>query len=1117
MVNRNRSLSMNFNGHKSEQEQRKMKESIFELKEVQTTLRYEWPQCLQENANPIEMAVSLLDDTSVGMAYKLPEFQDLSKQTKTALRHVVNEHHDIFNNSIGSYHVLLSTLQDSQHDSIQIKEMLESATTEIHNRSDVLTELNQTSARYSEMIEILDAMDELVSIPDKIDQLIIDKKIHQVYDVISHGYKVAEQYNLWSLSAMSTTRSYLELQSNNLFDMIVDELQNEIYLKNVSLLNDGSTGNSALSWQALGTSGKPQLSSIKALITELNNLEQYIYNSANLDISEIADCFTEPVEEFIVNQLPKLHAHYSNSDSETDYSIMLDAALNDNSKSYHYIYKLLNTASKLNRLPQVLEILINSNQQELHGLINRTTEEAKLRNMQHLNKLAKLKNLDHSYATDMISGSTFNDYSVVILQDLFGSIFIKALAVLQKHKVVTEIVEKIKIRDSYNISHSFDNIWGSIRKELRALMINYTYDVPVFGLNPINGGNEINKQSSLHDVLLRSDLFKLEDVSYDKSAKTTEDMKTILQDMFPGFVLSDSENKIGSNTKANSFEIESPYIKNETFNAMVEVLVPKNIFNMRIILEFLLVFIAGSQRLFANFAEEGTTSNTHNNTALKFFNEFMKGSFLPRLKENLDNAFREYVSGKSNFEQNSIAEHENPDISNSVLSGFKSEVTPLDQVESDSNSLVINTTSNSSAMIFQNALDFRRLFTNACSVLNTSLTYRRDFSDLCLHFLRRFSDTYAQFYNELLLPSGAHNQDEVSIHGNNTSKPSLQLNSWMRIPALIEISNIILQQDSTPKDLDALLDKEIEIMTYNNDKSKHIFDITKDGFLDNDSINQVCYLLLTTTWILTWLPSMKKESNYTVYNDDVDTVKLSTVDKLKHDWCFLENGLTSPTNLDNKQKNIYLALNSDKVHQFNEIIRTFETIRDGALVALRYDLRCKAIYYIGRSFKEGEWLPSSEPGDADQYIGLYNKEAFAVENKLNNILNDNEKNGVFVGLPKFLSEVMIKGSYIIPKINTNGVKKILLNIFTLQQMLRNVMNDAESVNFTKPSVYYELFTKHEQEFLEIVKRNHLKFTSKEIQNLVRLLYSEKLADGRGSSFHKSKFSELERKITEILT
>lgn len=1112
MVNRNRSLSMNFNGHKSEQEQRKMKESIFELKEVHTTLRYEWPQCLQEDANPIEMAVSLLDDTSVGLAYKLPEFRDLSNQTQTALRHVVNEHHDIFNSSIGSYHVLLSTLQDSQEDSVHIKNMLDSATTEIHNRSDVLTELNQTSARYSEMIEILDAMDELVSIPDKIDQLIIDKKIHQVYDVISQGYKVAEQYNLWSLSAMSATKSYLELQSNNLFDMIVDELQNEIYLKTTSMLNDGSADDGFLSWQALGNTGKPQLSSFKALITKLNNLEQYIYNSANLDISEIADCFSDPVEEFISSQLPKLHTHYSNNDSETDYSIMVDASLNASSQSYHYIYKLLNTASKLNRLPQVLEILSNGNQQELHGLINRTTEEAKLRNMQHLNKLAKLKNLDQSYSTDMISGSAFNDLSVVILQDLFGSIFIKALAVLQKHKVVSEIVEKIRLRDSFNITHDFQSIWNTIRKELRALMVNYTYDVPSFGPSTINSSDQAN-QNSLYDIMKKNDLFKFEDVSYNKSTKTTEDMKTVLQDMFPGFVLSD-ENKIGNNV-SSTIEMESPYIKNETFNAMVEVLVPKNIFNMRVILEFLLIFIAGSQKLFVNFAKESDLSNTYDKTALRFFDEYMKGSFLPRLKENFDNAFREYVSGRSNFEQNALTEHEKSDIDDSISSGFKLEVTPLDQIENDSSSLILSASSNTS-MIYQNALDFRRLFTNACSVLNTSLTYRKDFSDLCLNFLRKFANTYAQYYNELLLPNGPHADNDASTNGNRiASKPNLQLNSWMRTPALIEISNIILEQDSTPNDFNALLDKEIEILTYNNDSSKSVFDITKDDFLDNDSINQVCYLLLTTSWILTWLPSMKKESNYTVYNDDIDDVKLSTVDKLKHDWSFLENGISNPANLDNKMKNIYLALNSDKIHRFNEIINTFEIIRNGALVALRYDLRCKAIYYIGRSFKEGEWLLNSEPGDSDQYIGMYNKEAFAVENKLNNILNDKEKNGVLVGLPRFLSKLMIQGSYIIPKINTNGIKKILLNIFTMQQMLRNVMSDPESVDFTKPSVYYELFTKHELELLEIVRKNTLQFTSEEVHNLARLIYSEKLADGGGSSFHKSKHSELDRKISEI--
>lgn len=1114
MTSRSRSVSMSFNGPKSEQEQRKMKESIFEMKEVYNTIKYEWPKCLQENANPIEMAVSFLDDTSVGLAYKLPEFEDLSTQTQSVLRHVVNEHHEVFNNSIGSYHVLLSTLLDSQDDSIQIKDMLESATREIHNRSDMLTELSQTSSRYSEMIEILDAMDELISIPDKIDQLIIDKKIHQVYDVISQGYKVAEQYNLWSLSAMSTTKSYLEMQSNNLFDMIVDELQNEIYIKASSLLNSSSAESNFFSWQALTNTGKPQLSSFKALLTELHNLEQYIYNSANLDISEIADCFSEPVENFILNQLPKLHAHYSNNETEIDYSILLDATLNTSSESFHYIYMLLNTAAKLNRLPQVLEILSNSNQQELHGMINRTIEEAKLRNVVQLNKLAKLKNYDHSYSGDMISDNAFNDYSVVILQHLFGSIFIKGLAVLQKHKVVSEIVEKIRIRDSFNISHNFTDIWNVMKKELRGLMINYTYDVSVFGSTTLNGGIETTKTSNLQEVMQRNEIFKFEDVSYDKSAKTTEDMKKILQDMFPGFV-SDSENKkfnTKNDLKISSIEAESPYIKTETFNAMVEVLVPKNIFNMRIILEFLLVFVAGSQKLFVNFEGLSGTTGAKDVSALKFFDEYMTTTFLPKLRENLDNAFKEFVGGRYAIDR-TRNEHENSSMNNQLSSGFKQEVTSLDQIENDLNSHLINTSNHASAMIYQNALDFKRLFINACSVLNTSLTYRKDYSDLCLQFLKKFSDTYTQFYKELLLPTGMLENGDFSLNEDNGNKPSLQLNHWMRLPALTEISGIILQQTSTPKDFDALLDKEIELMMLSNEDPTKIFEISTDDFLDNDSINEVCHLLLTTSWILTWLPSMKKESNYTVYNDATDTVKLSTVDKLKHDWSFLENGLSNTAHLDNSQGHTYLALNSDKISQFNDIIKQFELIRERSLIALRYDLRCKGIYYIGRSFKEGDWVPGSEPGDSDQYIGLYNKETFSIENKLTSILEDNEKDGIFTGLPRFFNKLLIQGSYIIPKINANGVKRILLNIFALQQLLRNVMKDPESVDFTRPSIYYESFTKPEYQLLDDLRNSGLHFRTDEIANLARLVYSEKLVGG-GSSFNRSKYNELLKKISE---
>ena len=65
------------------------------------------------------------------------------------------------------------------------------------------------------MIEVLDAMAEMNEIPGKIDQLVIDKKIHEVYDVISEGYKTAEKYNLWSLPAMNGIKHILKSSLTN--------------------------------------------------------------------------------------------------------------------------------------------------------------------------------------------------------------------------------------------------------------------------------------------------------------------------------------------------------------------------------------------------------------------------------------------------------------------------------------------------------------------------------------------------------------------------------------------------------------------------------------------------------------------------------------------------------------------------------------------------------------------------------------------------------------------------------------------------------------------------------------------------------------------------------------
>lgn len=78
------------------------------------------------------------------------------------------------------------------------------------------------------------------------------------------------------------------------------------------------------------------------------------------------------------------------------------------------MYMLLVTAFKLGRLQQVVETLIESNQLELHGLINRVTEEVKLRNGYALSKLSKIQHFEQDSLLDVMAHKT-----LVILPSLF--------------------------------------------------------------------------------------------------------------------------------------------------------------------------------------------------------------------------------------------------------------------------------------------------------------------------------------------------------------------------------------------------------------------------------------------------------------------------------------------------------------------------------------------------------------------------------------------------------------------------------------------------------------------------------------------------------------------------
>lgn len=1058
---RSRAQSMNFGGQK-DSEQRKRKQLVSELKEVTNYLKYEWPQLLDPNTNPIDLAVSLLDRLSVGLAHRMDDFHDISKQTQQALRNVVSLHHEVFNNSVGSYHLLLASLDSSQNDTAEIRQLLESTTRDISDRCDVLLELNQTSARYGDMVEILEAMDELTAVPDRVDQLIVDKKLDLVYDEIARAYALAEKYNLWTLSAMNSTQHYLEMQSNNLFDMVVDELQNELYLR--------STGDAEEApWQHYVAVSNPQVASFRRLVHLLDTLEQFIYNSANLDVVEVGDAFCDSVRHFLTEQLPRLHSHATQRPGDTNYALLLEAALNKNTESFHYIYLLLSTASRLNRLSQAVEILRLLVQLQVGQLLARVTEQTKLRNVRQLGKLAKLLSFDQAVsADDAVNGSTFSDVAVPVLADLFATVGVSCLAVVQRHKVVSEVVQCIETHQSLQPatgsisarSRSYDMapVWSLVKKEIHALVARYIQELVV-------------ADDTAASLPARNDTFQFAAVAPGLMARTDVEMRTLLQERFPGFSVS---------SRAGDAS-ELPYIDSDTATAEIEVLVPRNVFNMRVVLDFMLVFTAGTHRIFSDFASVGP----ENRTAVNFVDDFMASVFVPRLRATFDRYFDESVG----LTQDSLLSQPiSLQFSQTLLA--RSLRTDLHVLDSGHPELAIFRHDSARPTVYHNAVAFKKLLLNACSVLNTSLWVRTRYADVVLHLVGAFVAAYERFYRELV---GA---DDAAIVG----RPTLKVRGWMNMAALTEVSGSLLQHTASPSAVQPYVHKETSIILH----GPEAFDVAADDFFDSDGFAHVCHLLVTTLWVLGWLPGLAKEG---MASDRSHSDRPGPI-RLRDEWCFLENGRVSPGALDH----VFVAVDDDLARRFLRLVQSLGAVRDRTLLALRYDLRCKALFYIGRLFRDSDMVPLNAPGEADHYITQFNREVFAVDERLSSVLSDSERQGVFCGLAHYIEALVMAGTRLVGTINSNGIKRILLNTFALQQMLRTTLGD--DVDFTRLSVYFELFTQPESAMVGIFESNRLGYTKGDMVELARLVYSERLADG-GSAFNRGKYNELVRRAEEI--
>ena len=561
-----------------------------QLNQVLDHIKDSWPAMCENECIPVQLALQLLDTSSVGRAHEYRNFQKTHKYLQESLRNIVNEHHQGFNSSIGTFHKIQGSIQTSQKRVRALKESLVASKMNLCQSDPELRKLSKTSQAYDELLQLFDELEELRQVPDQLEARISEKRFLTAVDVLQNALRKLRRPELDDIGALSELRSYLANQETALMDILVEELHEHLYLKSPYCQerwqnlakNQGSTHDS---WGDSTT--------IAPFHQLLDNID-----------------FEQPVTE--------------------------DPARNPEADTFYFIGLLVEALSRLGRLQGAVDTLKQRLPVELFTIVNETINE-----------------VDQRHPSSMRGGSAnthgLNIYSnretkmrADVIYDLLWTLYGKFEAIAEGQRVFHESIKALIRRegagDNSALLGSFKELWNLYQNEIRSLLHNYvTTDADVYEFSA--GDPELGVALSGRKET-KKDLFRFSDGDAKSVELTTEleALENIIQSAVPG--LTSKNGSQGADNKKSSAAGVRPSIDGgskrdtgsyygrqvtETYKSLVE----PSVFNMSLLLPATLVFL---QRL-KNIVPPGSDLAT--STLTSFLDNFLVNVFQPQLDETL--------------------------------------------------------------------------------------------------------------------------------------------------------------------------------------------------------------------------------------------------------------------------------------------------------------------------------------------------------------------------------------------------------------------------------------------------------------------------------------------------
>ena len=538
-------------------------------------IQEKWSVLVRDDCVPVHIALQLMDYSSLGRGNDYEDFKKTSQALQRSLRTIVNENHQGFNSSIGTFHKIQDSIQTSQERVRTLKIALDETRLNLTMSKPELKGISFASQNFDQMLQNIAQIERIQTLPEQLDAAISDKHFLTAVDILQHGSQLISNSELENVGALTDLRNYLSNQETSLTDILLEELHDHLYLKSPYCQSR---------WKPYTPQSIDPQADLSNMATGVRPLYRFL-TGLNVLTPMVNDTTRNPEQD-----------------------------------NFEYIHMIIEALNKMGRLDMAVDRIDQRLPLELFAVMEKTNQEVDARHPAHLRSLPG--KLSYTAKLGVTPGTE------AILNDLLYTLYSKFEAIAEGHRVVQEVIEGIIARENLkrtaSLTRGFKELWKLLQSEMRSLLHDY---LATDGSGAMyNAKDSVNAGSNIFQKNPRDrqkQVFKLNelDLKSTQLVAEQEELDKILQKSVPGLVEKSQRRSI-----TNTSDRRVTY---ETRTQGHKVLVDPNPFHINLLLPPSLSFL---QRLKDIVPPD---SDIAVSTLTSFLDDFLVNVFNPQLDDTI--------------------------------------------------------------------------------------------------------------------------------------------------------------------------------------------------------------------------------------------------------------------------------------------------------------------------------------------------------------------------------------------------------------------------------------------------------------------------------------------------